>query len=228
MASVARSRSLLHGICGGSGASFPSPSSLPRICPKPPSSVSSCIVPFPDVGRLPGFPVPREKPGKAGDEVVACSVSARFLSSHAMPQFPRGRPCFCSYAVPCPGSQAHRASDYLAGRRDIAQGPSTGARRTYPSGLRENQVGAPGPGAQGRPDVATERPETWAPLRTSYSTVLRPLLCLVRRRALPALSSLTWPESDSLSLTSVQAVDRPRVARYSVTHHSALPCPNGP
>ena len=40
--------------------------------------------------------------------------------------------------------------------RNIARDPSTGARRTYPSGIRENQVGAPGPGAQRTPDVATE------------------------------------------------------------------------
>jgi hypothetical protein len=46
--------------------------------------------------------VPPEKPGRAGDEVVACSMSARFLSSHAMPQSPPGRPWFCSYAMIAP------------------------------------------------------------------------------------------------------------------------------
>ena len=59
--------------------------------------------------------------------------------------------------------------------RSIARAPSTGARRTYPSGIREDQVGAPGPGAQGNPDLATEkrpRPRNIAraPVRREFQT----------------------------------------------------------
>jgi len=43
------------------------------------------------------------------------------------------------------------------GRATSPKRPFTGARRTYPSGIREHQVYAPGPGAQRIPDMATER-----------------------------------------------------------------------
>ena len=126
--------------------------------------------------------------------------------------------------------------------RSIAREPSTGARRTYPSGIRENQVGAPGPGALGNPrrddretpQAAQHRPRAvhWGPADLPVRHTREP-----GRRAGPRCAEnprrddretrdlYSGSTPDSRPLPAVQRITRRRPARVEAASRRFLPAP---